>query len=174
MASRSSRSRRRARAPTSRQPRGPGGRRLAVVGCGSLLLGFDADDVVEAVSAQRLLDVARGGISAGMLEVTSGRDKRFVAAVDMGTMCGEPRAGDRESVAVIVRRGESTVALLVDRLLHVIECGNVQPPPPAVAMHSVWVDGIAQVSDASNEMIYLVDPDRILAAHRTADGTVWP
>jgi hypothetical protein len=152
----------------------PGERRLAVVSCGSLLLGFDADAVVEAVSAQRLLDVARGGIGAGLLEVTTGREKRFVAAVDMGAMCGEPRVG-RDGVAVIVRqRGDATVALLVDRLVHVIECGNVQPPPAAVAMHSTWVDGIVQVSDASNEMIYLVDPERIAAAHRTAAGAVWP
>jgi chemotaxis signal transduction protein len=125
------------------------------------------------VSAQRLLDVARGGIHAGLLEVTTGRDKRFVAAVDMAAMCGEPGGAGRDSVAVIVRRGETTVALLVDRLLHVIECGNVQPPPAAVAMHSVWVDGIAQLSDASNEMIYLVDPDRIVAAHRTTEGAAW-
>ena len=153
----------------------PGERRLAVVGCGSLLLGFDADDVVEAVSAQRLLDVARGGIGAGMLEVTSGLEKRFVAAVDMSAMCGEPRRIGRDSVAVIVRqRGDTMVALLVDRLVHVIECDNVQAPPAAVAMHSSWVDGIVQVSDASNEMIYLVDPQRIAAAHRTADAAVWP
>ena len=153
----------------------PGERRLAVVACGSLLLGFDADDVVEAVSAQRLLDVARGGIGAGLLEVTTGREKRFVAAVDMGAMCGEPRRAGQDSVAVIVRqRGDTTVALLVDRLVHVIECSNVQPPPAAVAMHSAWVDGIVQVSDASNEMIYLVDPQRIAAAHRTADAAVWP
>ncbi len=153
----------------------PGERRLAVVACGSLLLGFDADDVVEAVSAQRLLDVARGAIGAGMLEVTTGREKRFVAAVDMGAMCGEPRQLGRDSVAVIVRqRGDTTVALLVDRLVHVIECSNVQPPPAAVAMHSSWVDGIVQVSAASNEMIYVVDPQRIAAAHRTADAAVWP
>jgi len=146
------------------------------VACGSLLLGFDAHDVVEAVSPQRLLDVARDGIGAGLLEVTTGREKRFVAAVDMSAMCGEPRrAGSRDGVAVIVRgRGDATVALLVDRLVHVIECDNVQPPPHAVALHSAWVDGIVQVSDASNEMIYLVDPERIAAAHRTADGTVWP
>ncbi|HKX39806.1 MAG TPA: chemotaxis protein CheW [Burkholderiaceae bacterium] len=152
----------------------PGERRLAVVSCGSLLLGFDADDVVEAVSAQRLLDVARGGIGAGMLEVTTGHDKRFVAAVDMGAMCGEPRAAGQDGVAVIVRqRGDVEVALLVDRLVHVIECGNVQPPPAAVALHSAWVHGIARVSDASNEMIYLVDPRRIATAHRTTDGAVW-
>lgn len=153
----------------------PGERRLAIVGCGSLLLGFDADDVVEAVSAQRLLEVARGGIGAGLLEVTTGREKRFLAVVDMGAMCGEPRQAGRDSVAVIVRqRGGTTVALLVDRLVHVIECSNVQPPPAAVVMHSSWVDGIVQVSDASNEMIYLVDPARIAAVHRTADGAVWP
>ena len=153
----------------------PGERRLAVVSCGSLLLGFDAGDVVEAVSAQRLLEVGRGGVGAGLLEVTTGAEKRFLAAVDMGAMCGEPRQAGQGSVAVIVRRrDDTTVALLVDRLVHVIECDNVQAPPAAVAMHSAWVNGIVQVSDASNEMIYLVDSERIAAAHRTADGTVWP
>ena len=153
----------------------PGERRLAVVSCGSLLLGFDAGDVVEAVSAQRLLEVGRGGVGAGLLEVTTGAEKRFLAAVDMGAMCGEPRQAGQGGVAVIVRRrDDTTVALLVDRLVHVIECDNVQAPPAAVAMHSAWVNGIVQVSDASNEMIYLVDSERIAAAHRTADGTVWP
>jgi hypothetical protein len=152
----------------------PGERRLAVVSCGSLLLGFDADDVVEAVSAQRLLGVGRGGIGAGLLEVSTGSEKRFLATVDMGAMCGEPRRAGQDGVAVIVRQhGDATVALLVDRLVHVIECDKVQAPPPAVAMHSAWVNGIVQVSDASNEMIYLVDAKRIAAAHRTADDAVW-
>ena len=152
----------------------PGERRLAVVSCGSLLLGFDADDVVEAVSAQRLLGVGRGGIGAGLLEVSTGSEKRFLATVDMGAMCGEPRRAGQAGVAVIVRQhGGATLALLVDRLVHVIECDKVQQPPAAVAMHSAWVSGIVQVSDASNEMIYLVDAQRIAAAHRTADGAVW-
>jgi hypothetical protein len=144
------------------------------VSCGSLLLGFDADDVVEAVSAQRLLGVGRGGIGAGLLEVSTGSEKRFLATVDMGAMCGEPRRAGQAGVAVIVRQhGGATLALLVDRLVHVIECDKVQQPPAAVAMHSAWVSGIVQVSDASNEMIYLVDAQRIAAAHRTADGAVW-
>jgi len=160
---------------TSAAPSSGGERRIAVVACGSLLLGFDAADVVEAVSAQRMVCVARGGIGAGLLEYGSDGDKQFVTAIDMGAMCGEPPAADpRRAVAVIVRQQGVPLALLVDRLVHVIEHGGVQPPPQAVAMHSAWISGVLSLGEASNEMVYLVDPLRLQPAHRTAEGSAWP
>ncbi len=147
-----------------------GEHRIAVVACGPLLFGFDARRVVQAVSAQRMVAITRGGIGAGLLELSEGEEKRFVPAIDMSAMCGEAAAPDpRQRVAVVVRCAGAPVALLVDRLVQVIESGEVKPPPHAVAMHSAWIHGIVSLGHASNEMIYVVDPERLTPAHRTAD-----
>lgn len=152
-----------------------GERRIAVVACGSLMFGFDAQDVVEAVSAQRMVGIAGSEIGAGLLEYASGSQKNFVAAIDMNAMCGEKRSQDpRGCVAVIVRQRETSVALLVDRLVYVIERGDVMPPPQVVSTHSRWINGVISVDEASNEMIYMVDPRCIDTSYKTADGSTWP
>ena len=46
--------------------------------------------------------------------------------------------------------------------------------PQVVSTHSRWINGMISVDEASNEMIYLVDPRCIDTSYKTADGSTWP
>ena len=137
-----------------------GARRYGVVACGNLVLAIAGADVIEAITAERLVTVGGGPHFAGMLEHPHAAQS-VVVAIDARRLSGQvPLAQPRSAVAVVVRSQGRHLALLVDRLLGVIERDNCQAPPDAVSRHAGWITGVISDAAVGLPLVYVIDPNR--------------
>ena len=137
-----------------------GARRYGVVACGNLVLAIAGADVIEAITAERLVTVGGGPNFAGMLEHPHAAVS-VVVAIDARRLSGQaPLPQPRSAVAVVVRSQGRHLALLVDRLLGVIERDNCQAPPDAVSRHAAWITGVISDAAAGLPLVYVIDPNR--------------
>ena len=137
-----------------------GARRYGVVACGNLVLAIAGADVIEAITAERLVTVGGGPNFAGMLEHPHAAVS-VVVAIDARRLSGQaPLPQPRSAVAVVVRSQGRHLALLVDRLLGVIERDSCQAPPEAVSRHAAWITGVISDAAAGLPLVYVIDPNR--------------
>ena len=135
-------------------------RHIGVVACGSQLLGLGSTHVLEAMSAGRLVQAPGNSQVAGLLEYVLAGRTLMLPALDFCRLAGQtPLARPQDAVAVVVRSRGQVLALLVERLVGVIECGNVHPPPEALRDVSPWINGLIFEGSTDKPMVFTTDPD---------------
>lgn len=131
-----------------------------VVQCGKLLLGLDSTHVIEAISAKNLAPGAVCSSSIGMLVHVVNGQSQVLPAYDAGQMAGQKALLDpTQAVAIVVRSQSQTVVLLVDRLVDVIRCDALDPPPNGTGQNSPWIDGLIHDSDPDHCPVFTINPN---------------
>lgn len=135
-------------------------RHFGVVACGSLLLGLGSMHVLEAMPAGRLVQASGSSQVAGLLEYVLAGRTLMLPALDFCRLAGQkPLSRPQDSVAVVVRSRGQILALLVERLVGVIECGDLHPPPEALRDVSPWINGLIFEGTTDKPMVFTTDPD---------------
>ena len=135
-----------------------------VVQCGSLYLGLSGRDVVEAIDGSAIAPPPAGSTLAGVYPHTVAGRMAILAVYDVGALLGQPalpRGG--ESVAVIVRAGNSLIVLLVARLVDVIPCDTLDPPPGGHSPATPWISGLIHDASPHTLPVLALNPAGILA-----------
>jgi hypothetical protein len=133
-------------------------RKYGVVQCGRMLLALGSDQVVEAVTASHLNAPPVGSGCAGMLQYQRGGQALVIPAFDTCKLIGQtPIAVLESSVAVVVRHAGQRVALLVDRLVDVIECDQIDPPPGGLNPDAPWISGFIHDQQPLTEPVFTLN-----------------
>jgi hypothetical protein len=133
---------------------------FGVVQCGRLLFGLGSADVVEAVVATHLSAPPVASQSVGMLTYTQGSQSTLLAVYDGCVLTGQPAIAEpSRAVAIVVRRREQTMALLVNRLIDVIASDPIAEPPGGVNPQAPWISGYIHDQQAGTEPVFTIDPN---------------
>jgi hypothetical protein len=62
-------------------------------------------------------------------------------------------------VAIIVRRQEQNIALLVNRLIDVIASDPIAEPPGGLNPRAPWISGYIHDNQAGTDPVFTIDPD---------------
>jgi hypothetical protein len=147
---------------------------FGVVQCGRMLFGLGSADVVEAVAALRLSAAPVASDAAGMLEYSRDGQSRILAVYDACQLTGQPPIADpAQAVAIVVHHHGQRIALLVNRLIDVIESDPAEPPPGGINPKAPWISGYIHDGQADTEPVFTLDPGALavraaengLAAH---------
>jgi chemotaxis signal transduction protein len=130
-----------------------------VVQCGRMLFALSSVHVVEAVSTTALTAPAAASDSLGLMNYASAGQVAVLPTYDSCKLTGqEPIADASKAVAIILRGAHQNVALLVDRLVDVIECNGLEPPPGGISADSPWISGFIHDDQAHTEPVFALDP----------------
>ncbi len=130
-----------------------------VVQCGDLYFGLNSAHVVEAVSAHKLAPGAVCSNSVGMLVHVVNGKSHVLPAYDACHMAGQTMLRDpTQAVAIVVRSQAQIVVLLVDRLVDVIRCDALDPPPSGSRQNAPWIDGLIHDSDPDHRPVFTINP----------------
>jgi hypothetical protein len=133
---------------------------FGVVQCGRLLFGLGSADVVEAVVATHLSAPPVASQSVGMLTYNQGSQSTLLAVFDGCVLTGQPAIADpSRAVAIVVRRQEQTMAILVNRLIDVIASSPASEPPGGVNPQAPWISGYIHDQQAGTEPVFTIDPN---------------
>jgi ribosomal protein S7/chemotaxis signal transduction protein len=133
---------------------------FGVVQCGRLLFGLGSADVVEAVVATHLSAPPVASESVGMLTYSRGSQSTLLAVYDACVLTGQPPITDpSRAVAIVVRRQQQTMALLVNRLIDVIASDPIAAPPGGVNPQAPWISGYIHDQQAGTEPVFTIDPN---------------
>ncbi len=135
---------------------------FGVVQCGRLLFGLGSQHVIEAVVATHLSAPPVASESVGMLAYSQGGKSSLLAVYDTCLLTGQAAIAEpQRAVAIIVRRQEQTIGLLVDRLIDVIASDPAKQPPGGLNPQAPWISGYIHDSQASTEPVFTIDPDQL-------------
>jgi hypothetical protein len=144
--------------PKRRPVSGGLARNFGVVQCGSMLLALSGDQVVEAIAATTIGAPPVGSNCDGLLRYQLGDQALVISAFDTSKLIAQPPISAPElAVAVIVRKNGQLVALLVDRLVDVIECDEVEPPPGGLNPDAPWISGLIHDQNPITEPVLVLD-----------------
>lgn len=133
---------------------------FGVVQCGRMLFGLGSSQVLEAVGAERMSAAPVASQAVGMLEYSLDGKSSILAVYDACQLTGQaPMAQPSKAVAIVVRRQEQPFALLVDRLIDVIESDPIAEPPGGVNPKAPWINGYIHGGQADTEPVFTLDPE---------------
>jgi hypothetical protein len=142
-----------------------------VVQCGRMLFALAAADVVEAVATGHMAAPAAASQAVGLLTYNLGTQPVVLPVYDSRALTGQlPMADTRRAVAVVVRGQDQPMALLVDRLVDVIACDDLAPPPGGINPKTPWICGVIHDSAAHTEPVFALDPKALLRQPETLPG----
>jgi hypothetical protein len=131
-----------------------------VVQCGRLLFGLGSTHVIEAVVATHLSAPPVASESVGMLTYTQEGKSTLLAVYDACVLTGQPPiANVSQAVAIVVRRQEQNIALLVNRLIDVIASDPIAEPPGGLNPRAPWISGYIHDNQAGTDPVFTIDPD---------------
>ena len=132
---------------------------FGVVQCGRLLFGLGSEHVIEAVAATHLTAAPVASDSVGMLTYLQDGRSTLLAVYDACLLTGQQAIAEpSQAVAIVVRRADQTIALLVNRLIDVIASDPVREPPGGLNPQAPWISGYIHDSQASSEPVFTLDP----------------
>ena len=130
-----------------------------IVQCGRMLFALSSAHVVEAVSTTDLTAPAAASDSLGLMKYTSAGQLAVLPAYDSCKLTGQDPISDvSKAVAIILRGAHQNIALLVDRLVDVIECNALEPPPGGISADSPWINGFIHDNQVDSEPVFALDP----------------
>jgi hypothetical protein len=133
-----------------------------VVQCGRLLFALASGDVVEAVAATHMATPTVASDAAGLLKYPWGGELAVLPVYDACTLTGQtPIAHPEQAVAIVLRGQGQLLALLVDRLVDVIVCDRLEPPPGGIDPKTPWINGYIHDSQVHTEPVFTIDPKRL-------------
>jgi hypothetical protein len=142
---------------------GAGSAQFGVVQCGALLFALAGTQVIEAVSASTLDAPVAASDTAGLLKVASDGEFAVLTVYDCCKLVGQtPIADPHGAVAIIVHGANGKLALLVDRLVDVIACGTLSPPPGGINPDAPWIIGYLHDNQAHTQPVFVLDPASFL------------
>jgi hypothetical protein len=131
-----------------------------VVLCGRLLFALGSAHVIEAVAASRMSAPTVASGAAGMLEYSRDGQSTVLPVYDACKLTGQGAISDpAQAVAIIVRRQGQAIALLVDRLVDVIESDALAEPPGGINPRAPWICGYIHDGLAGTEPVFAMDPN---------------
>jgi hypothetical protein len=135
---------------------------FGVVQCGKMLFALASLHVIEAVSASSLAAPAIGSDSAGLLKVTLNGEWTVLPAYDGRRLTGQEAMADPSAaVAIVVQGADSPLVLLVDRLVDVIVCDRLTPPPGGLDQDMPWISGYLHDGQAQTQAVFVLDPGNL-------------
>jgi chemotaxis signal transduction protein len=135
---------------------------FGVVQCGRMLFALSSEHVVEAVDTTHLGAPAADSDCAGLLRYAQGGQVAVLPVYDGCKLTGQaPMTDTTNAVAIVMRGTQHTMALLVDRLIDVIECSTLEEPPGGVNPESPWISGFIHDNRAHTEPVFALDPRNI-------------
>lgn len=136
--------------------------RYGVVQCGSLLLALASTHVVAAVSASNMSAPVIQSDSIGMLKFSINGHVDILPVYDTCKLTGQaPIANPEQAVAIVLRNRGRTAALIVDRLIDVIECASTEAPPGGTNPDAPWISGFIHDSRPHTEAVFVIDPNEL-------------
>ena len=139
-----------------------------VVQCGNLYLGLSGRQVLEAVEVSAIAAAPAGSSLAGIYPMGNGPGARILPVFDTPALLGQQPFGRLHScaaapdgVAVIVRTASNPIVLLVNRLVDVITCDQLAPPPGGENADAPWIAGLIHDASASAVPVLALNPDGI-------------
>ncbi|NVO07261.1 MAG: chemotaxis protein CheW, partial [Rhodoferax sp.] len=155
------------------QPRLGAGRpsvHYGVVQCGSQLFALASADVVEAVSAAHLGAPVAASDAVGLLKFRVDGALAVLPVYDGYTLSGQaPMADPTRAVAIVVRAAQGYMALLVDRLVDVIVCDRLEPPPGGVNPQTPWISGFLHDNQAHTDPVFALDTRSLRSSGATLE-----
>jgi chemotaxis signal transduction protein len=146
--------------PQRQSQSGPAPSHYGVVQCGRMLFGLGSTQVLEAVAALRLSAAPVASQAVGMMEYAIDGKSSILPVYDACKLTGQPpMAQPSKAVAIVVRRQQQHIALLVDRLIDVIESDPISEPPGGVNPHAPWISGYIHDSQPATEPVFTLDPE---------------
>ena len=131
-----------------------------VVQCGRLLFGLAGAHVIEAVSAAKMAAAPVHSDAVGLLAYTVDGHSAMLPVYDSCRLSGQAAIADRHAaVAIVLRRADGPVALLVNRLMDVIACARLEPPPGGINPSTPWISGYIHDQQAGSEPVFTIDPN---------------
>ncbi len=126
-----------------------------------LFLGIDVQQVQEVIRYQEMTEVPLAPRAIrGLINLRG----QIVTAIDLRCCLGFPqRDADELPMNVVIRDGENTVSLLVDRIGDVVEvCDDAFEVPPSTASSSSR-DLIAGVYKLPDQLLHVLDVPFVLS-----------
>jgi chemotaxis signal transduction protein len=150
--------------PQPRLGSGNAATHFGVVQCGRMLFALDSTQVVEAVSAAQLGAPVAASDAVGLLKYSLGGEVLVLPVFDSCKLTGQAPIVDPAGAAVIVLRGEGgrKLALLVNRLVDVIVCDQLEAPPGGINPQAPWISGYIHDSQSGTEPVFALDAQRLL------------
>jgi hypothetical protein len=159
--------------PKARLAAGAHSLQYGVVQCGRMLFALSSAHVIEAVATTHLGAPAADSDCAGLLRYAQGGQVAVLPVYDGCTLTGQTAIADAtNAVAIVLRGGQHTMALLVDRLVDVIECSGLEDPPGGINPDSPWIGGFIHDNQAHTEPVFALEPRGIAlnVTHATASA----
>jgi chemotaxis signal transduction protein len=138
---------------------GAGSAQFGVVQCGSSIFALASTHVVEAVSAKALDAPVAASDMAGLLKVMLDGALLVLPVYDCCKLTGQaPIADPKNAVAIVVHGVQRKMVLLVDRLVDVIVCDNLKPPPGGINPDAPWIIGYLHDNLAHTQPVFVLHP----------------
>jgi len=136
-----------------------------VVQCGRLLFGLGSQHVIEAVTARHMGAAPVASQASGLLEYTRGAAREIVPVYDACALTGQGAMADpADAVAIVVRGQGRTIALLVDKLIDVIEKDALGEPPGGLNPNAPWINGYIHDGRSESVPIFTLNPQALQLA----------
>jgi len=136
-----------------------GSTQFGVVQCGAMLFALASTQVIEAVSTANLSAPVAGSDTVGLLKVTLGGAPVVLPVYDCCRLTGQAPLLDLASaVAIVVQGAQRALVLLVDRLVDVIVCDGLEPPPGGINPDVPWISGYLHDGQAHTPPVFALDP----------------
>jgi chemotaxis signal transduction protein len=131
-----------------------------VVQCGAQLFALASTQVIEAVSAANLAaPPVNASDVAGMLKISLGGEFVVLPAYDCCKLTGQaPIADPTIAVAIVVQGAQRKLVLLVDRLVDVVVCDRLAPPPGGINPDAPWITGYLHDNQSNSIPVFALDP----------------
>jgi chemotaxis signal transduction protein len=158
----------------------PAGTEFATFFIGGALFAIAAENVQQALPAQKVAPVSVGGfverIGVLQLDGDSGGQEGFVWVFDLGAfLCGETTAIDTSSQVVVVRNGARAIGLLVSELHGVAKFDPAQivDTPLAGSGDGMLVNQVIKANDG-RLLIQVVDLDYLFGILMDSGSSITP
>ena len=127
-----------------------------------LYFGIDVSRVQEALLYQDVTPVPKASHRVrGLINVRG----QIFTSIDLRRCLGfEDLEGDTRPVNIVVRDGESTVSLLVDRMSEVLELGDEDFEPPPDTLRGVSRELIRGAYKLENRLMLVLDTEKTVEA----------
>ena len=144
---------------------------FGVVQCGRMLFALAGVQVVEAVSTSYLSAPVAASDATGLLKYASAGGLAVLPAYDGCKLTGQqPIADVSNAVAIILRGAHQNVALLVNRLVDVIECNALELPPGGIDTTSPWINGFIHDSQPDTDPVFSLDISHVTVIPNSSQG----
>ena len=138
---------------------GAGSAHFGVVQCGAMLFALASKHVIEAVSAATLGAPVAASDTVGLLKVMLDGELVVLPVYDGCRLSGQaPMSDPAAAVAIVVHGADRKLVLLVDRLVDVIVCDSLAPPPGGMNPDVPWISGYLHDGLAHTQPVFAWDP----------------